>query len=93
MSTEEKSKRSWADVPRRGLSAHLEYLRAVSQAFAEAIDTYASEHDAAKDQWLRQFPRNASKASERLVKGVFRAPQKAIDRYYEKEDSGATPED
>lgn len=88
--TAKESRGFWEDMPKRSVLAHMEFLKAVSEAFTKSIDTYIEAHNASEEEeenrWLRDFPKNASKAGEEMLKSLSKAHQRALDKYFEEED-------
>ena len=72
---------------RRTVLATVEGFRSVSEGFTKCLDTYKTKHDASEKAepggWLYDFPKNAMKAMDELLRGIAKAPGNAVDKFLE----------
>ena len=71
----------------RTVLAAVEGFRSVSEGFTRCLDTYKTKHDASEKEadggWLYDFPKNALKAMDDLLRGIAKAPGNAVDKFLE----------
>lgn len=71
----------------RTVLAAVEGVRSVSEGFTKCLDTYKMKHDASEKEeeggWLYDFPKNAIRAMDDLLRGVAKAPGNAVDKFLE----------
>jgi hypothetical protein len=71
----------------RTVLAAVEGFRSVTEGFTKCLDTYKAKHDASEKEeeggWLFDFPKNALKAMDDLLRGVANAPANAVNKFLE----------
>ncbi len=73
----------------RTVLATVEGVRSVSEGFTKCLDTYKTKHDASEKAeeggWLYDLPKNSLRAMDDLLRGVAKAPGKAVDKFLDDE--------
>lgn len=84
MASTSKANASQNELARRGVLAHAEHVKSLSEALSKAVDTYLLGHTAsdAVADWRDEFSKNVSEASKEFHRTLARSSKKVADVYF-----------